>query len=122
MTRKEYGTDGNVYQLSISNGKEFSTCGDAVSREAAIIALTDLSDSYADKGKEYHPHIDFVIDTIKSLPSVQPTRSKGKWIVYKAANTGEILSSQCDQCGYEVFRMPKFNFCPNCGTEMKGGE
>lgn len=59
---------------------------------------------------------------VKEEPSVQPEKPKGKWIVYKAANTGEILSSKCDQCGYEVFRTPKFNFCPNCGADMRGGE
>ena len=95
----------------------FIPCEDAVSREAALIALTDLSDSYADKGKEYHPHIDFVIDTIKSLPSVQPERARGEWINERWIGTN-LVGVTCSNCMVIDSRFS--DFCPNCGAKMEG--
>ena len=45
---------------------------DLISRQAAIDALNDVSKHYTDKGREWHPHVNFMIDAIKELPSAQP--------------------------------------------------
>lgn len=45
---------------------------DLISRQAAIDALNDVSEHYTDKGREWHPHVDFMVDAIKELPSAQP--------------------------------------------------
>lgn len=51
-----------------------------ISLQAAIDALNDMSKNYEKNGKrEYHPHIDFVIDVITMLPSVS-TEKTGRWI------------------------------------------
>ena len=45
---------------------------DLISRQAAIEARNDVSKHYTDKGREWHPHVNFMIDAIKELPSAQP--------------------------------------------------
>lgn len=57
-------------------------------------------------------------EMLRDLPSIQPERMKGEWI--HQAKFGRV---ECDQCG-KVFRnafVPK-NFCPNCGSDMRGEE
>ena len=109
---------------------------DLISRQAAIDAL--------------HMHLMYRMGTdsnkkrldewINNLPSVQPERKKGKWIedaetFYKAVNDkgggvdaatpyfteDYIACSEClalfsaiDNC------TESFNFCPNCGADMRG--
>lgn len=44
---------------------------DLISRHAAIDALKDVSEHYTDKGREWHPHVDFMVEAIQDLPSAQ---------------------------------------------------
>ena len=50
---------------------------DMIDRQAAIDALNEVSEHYTEKGREWHPHVDFMIDAIKDLPPVQPEQ---RWI------------------------------------------
>ena len=67
-----------------------------------------------------------VIASVETLPSAQPERKKGKWI-----DDGTELGFCCADCGItwdeylegdlidvRMRRIP--NFCPNCGSYMKG--
>lgn len=49
---------------------------DLISRKKAIAVLNDVSEHYTDEGREWHPHVDFMVEAIKELPS-EPTH---KWI------------------------------------------
>ena len=61
------------------------------------------------------------------ISSAQPDRKKGKWIIRNVEDwmgrpTGKHFC-KCDQCGEEEilsFRRRPFDFCPNCGADMKG--
>ena len=59
---------------------------------------------------------------IKALPSTQPEREKGKWIV----NETLINCSVCKHSAWSRHAFDDivrgFNFCPNCGKPMKRGE
>lgn len=53
---------------------------------------------------------------------IEPERKKGKWII-----KGEYID--CSVCGHEKWsRVPyenlvkRFNFCPNCGADMRGDQ
>lgn len=45
---------------------------DLISRQAAIDALKEVSEHYTDKGREWHPHVDFMVQAIEELPTAEP--------------------------------------------------
>lgn len=49
---------------------------DLISRRAAIEALNEVSEHYTGGGREWHPHVDFMIRAIEDLPSAQPEQNK----------------------------------------------
>ena len=64
--------------------------------------------------------------------SAQPERKKGKWIPHNEKTReyiGTVLVNVeyeywlCDSCGYRVNNgQPLYNFCPNCGVDMRGND
>ena len=59
---------------------------------------------------------------IRSMPTIEPERKKGKWILDNSRLRGNRYT--CDQCGYETDTSwnPPGHFCPNCGADMRGEE
>jgi len=63
-------------------------------------------------------------EALKQLPSAQPERKKGKWIVDALANN----IWHCSECGTDAPVEPtggteyKSNYCPYCGLDMRGEE
>lgn len=64
----------------------------------------------------------FLIDAIEKvmmLPTAQP--KTGKWI----KNYSVIRCSECKRSSWSLSfedLVRSFNYCPNCGAKMKGGE
>ena len=90
---------------------------DLISRQAAI----RVASGYC------HPAN--IAQELAKLPSAQPERDKGKWI-YGEDKYG-IDGYHCDKCGFFVpwnyahtfiNYIKDYNFCPNCGAEMKEGQ
>lgn len=88
---------------------EQQLCEDCVSRKAVMFEI-DESYNIVDLEKR-----------IKDLPSVQPTRPKGKWIPYYD-RWGDVITNvshfKCSVCG--EYDYDKDKFCPNCGADMRG--
>lgn len=67
-----------------------------------------------------------LIADICALPSVQPQRPKGKWIVlreeyeFMGGIINEPRGCECSNCNKVVGF--KSNFCPNCGADMRKSE
>ena len=66
-----------------------------------------------------------IINAIKNSTPVVLTdiseKEKGEWI--KKGFSSEFHSEiyQCSKCNYELFSLgAPLNFCPNCGTDMRG--
>lgn len=60
---------------------------------------------------------------IKSLPSAQPERKRGKWEIIMAADGfGEPYpcGCSCSECGFQ--NVVEDNYCPNCGSYNGGGD
>ena len=84
---------------------------DTISRQAAISHVDDVP--YI----KDHPNVGLLWKAwIESLPSAQPERKKGKWIV---SHIPDSMLWECNQCGFDC-GAHSFNFCPNCGADMRG--
>mgnify|MGYP007115372865 CR=1 FL=1 len=94
-------------------------CEDCISREEVISEI----DRYIDKAQSTGTRDDFISFqelVVKQLPSVTPTRTKGKWIQTKDECDGVNFydfSFECTKCGKE--QSFKSNYCPNCGAYMR---
>lgn len=92
--------------------KEQEPCEDCVSRKS-------LLDNY--NGVEtpvgYRKVVDF--EVIKNMPSVTPTRKKGKWIKHKDYYDCSLCSclAPCTETA-DSFIWKLSNYCPDCGAEM----
>ena len=101
---------------SDSNEIKVTNCNykDTIYRQAAIDAVSDCG---------------ICIQRIVDLPSAQPERPKGKWMPHREIcreYIGTVLVNVdydywlCDTCGYRVKKgQPTYNFCPNCGADMR---
>ena len=92
---------------------------DLISRQAAIDAILHNQKVYSNNfgddpiDKYTIAIIDNDAQTIAQLSSAQPMRKKGKWLK-------DDRKWMCSECG-ELVIDDDHNFCPNCGTDMRGG-
>ena len=94
--------------------KRLDTDSDTISRQAAIEAVMECYDN--DELFEVYE------EKLRELPPAQPERIKGRWISADAIFGGEPF--YCSECGENtrdtVMGKPRWNFCPNCGADMRG--
>ena len=107
---------------------------DAISREEALKETDYLTDDYGDM------HEIVYVDRLIKLPSVQPSeceecgkkanaiakysydygkqdgKRNGHWIDDK-----NLVARRCSQCDWWYRDWTRYKFCPNCGTDMRGG-
>ena len=99
---------------------------DLIDRQAAIKVMTSvlwhLPNEWYRNLNEYEFSKGLAELGLNSVPSVQPERKTGKWILKE-------LKWACDQCGCRIRRAKPFSgnmwnyyYCPNCGAKMKEGE
>ena len=106
---------------------------DLISRQMAIKAFDDgkFDIGYCTEyGVGYNDGLDYAIDKLSVLPSVQ--RKRGKWI--KMSDADGIYFA-CSICGENIPRISHFdpqfdlfprlesidktNYCPNCGADLR---
>lgn len=85
-------------------------CGDTVSREAVKKLHCDIcmDNNICYRNKENCEDLKL----FDKLPSVQPERQKGEWIIL------DVYDCSICHCKSSILS----NFCPNCGADMRGGE
>jgi len=61
----------------------------------------------------------YLVDELCKIPAadVRPVR-RGKWGKYVGEN-GVTSACRCSLCGFEDNRFSVFNYCPNCGADMR---
>ena len=61
-----------------------------------------------------------LMDIIKRQPTIEPERN-GKWLLVEYPDG--YYHAVCSECGQwadeDVYLKGKWNFCPNCGAEMR---
>ena len=96
---------------------------DLISRQAAIDAIKELCRHYTPTKSVDHPHMNFVIEELENLPSTQPERKKGEWIMTDFPDEQTYKCSACGEIWTFIDGTPEENgafFCPNCGADMRG--
>jgi len=96
---------------------------DTISRQAAIDAIfSEPLYKSGMKKRDADVVVPAIYEKIKSLPSAQPERKKGRWIVivkgckltsYKCSECGRYIA---DDTGYDVKK--DYPFC-HCGADMR---
>ena len=65
---------------------------------------------------------DVIEGALLELPSAQPERKKGKWIEKEDPYGFFNSIPVCSECGCTTKMRERYNFCPNCGADMRGEE
>ena len=115
--------EGALRELPSAQPNLQPTCNqlatDCISRAAAIDAHCELCEDRGRCNGDICPDV----EVFRLLPSAQPERKKGKWILEcDAEGEGDNLY-RCPECGcnYSCQEYDIPNFCPNCGS-YNGGE
>lgn len=93
----------------------------------AIGALLDMASDYADLDECKEETITMCARELRKLPTIDPEslRPKGEWIGSADGYAdGELVYDmwECSECGYDADGAddkPEWNFCPNCGADMR---
>ena len=89
-----------------------------IERQAAIDAIHNLYAIHGSEGSWIDQKDAF--KALNSLPSAQPEPHEGEWERVSAQRYFMSASYfyRCSACGVNNVR--NTNYCPNCGTKMKG--
>ena len=81
--------------------------------------INELNNSHYPGSPYIDAGISIAIGKVCDAPTIEPERKKGKWEIYVISMfDGE--GCRCSECGFEG--APYWDFCPNCGSPMDGGE
>ena len=59
-----------------------------------------------------------IMNEVNSAPTIEPDRKKGKWNTDKESPE-YATCSVCGHCDWDCTESEYFNFCPNCGADMR---
>ena len=95
--------------LPPANNSEIPNSSDTISRQAALVAVKDalMAWSYMPEWRD-----EKILEAIAELPPAQPKRIRGRW----------TRDNACSECGCQPWfsgDIHNYNFCPNCGADMR---
>ena len=72
--------------------------------------------------ESYMAGMDFVLNKIDDAPTIEPERKKGKWHTRIYSKVEMMVCSECQsEFSYDAETgVSDYNFCPNCGADMRG--
>lgn len=104
----------------VSTGYNLQPVEDAISK-AYLEQEIEKRIKTAEKDKPFYWQVwnnalDKVVELIENAPSVIPQPKEGEWI---SKHNGYWT---CSECGLSFRFYAKGNYCPNCGSKMKGAD
>ena len=51
----------------------------------------------------------------------KPEQKQGKWI-YPNVPAQYVDGQECSECGFSLYGVREYKYCPNCGAKMCGGD
>lgn len=91
---------------------------DLIRKRDAITSMSDLICNLHGKV----PVFNEVYHAIDDIPPVDPEPNSGYWIydTERVARNGGIYTQyHCSECDFQIIGS-LFNYCPNCGADMRG--
>lgn len=91
-------------------------CEDCVNREAVAEMLNEMPMKITETWMDFYRK---ALNSLNKLPSVTPTRPKGKWKrispagIYECTNCNQVIMTSDIDC---------YKFCHGCGVRMEGKE
>lgn len=65
-----------------------------------------------------------IANVVKYFPTIEPQRMRGKWInegIYGEGHSQCSIRCSNPLCNFHYFGyLDDYNFCPNCGADMRG--
>ena len=101
---------------------EQPTAEDCVSRKDVIDIVNRQCVNFQDGTEIWRSYVndtvEEIVDRVRELPSVSPTRQHGIWTTKSCS-----MNMICSCCGKETWYSGRndYNFCPNCGADMREG-
>ena len=91
---------------------------DLISRQAAVGAVNKCNVKEVTPAYMLVDKAETMIE-LMMLPSVEPERKTGEWLVTESIQDGQItwLNYKCSKCGHHRDR--KMNYCEVCGAKME---
>ena len=105
---------------NFSTAEEVEPCKDAISKQWLIDNIEKGEEVY---GGVFDTDSDSVKNFINVAPSVTVEPKRGEWIK-RTRNTliAQVNFAYCSECGQPIMHehtRPLWNFCPNCGADMR---
>ena len=127
-----------MLEFLVSTMKKVKRVSDLISRQAVIDSfeayaemlriVLDNTDIVGNERKKFAWGLELIesfISDMKELPSAEPERKKGKWIKIEPQKKGKWMEikyafrHKCSNCEWINNADSGYNFCPNCGADMK---
>ena len=102
-----------------------NTCGDAISRQAAIEAIEALQRPIMREESNYYQFkfsgMSEAREAVVNLPSVTPQQRTGRWIQKEEEGDAEpFIIWECSECHcVDEDGKPSYKYCPQCGARME---
>lgn len=127
-------TDVNLPSTQLAQDLH-SACTDTISRQAALDVIRKYDFFFPQYAERFVTELrdamkSDLVNDIKTLPSAQPQRMRGRWLDKKViddrkdAKIQQWQQARCSIC-YKWHTVPymyyfsNYNFCPNCGADMR---
>ena len=89
---------------------------DLISRQDTLDAIQKRADEIDSVYSAFWEGLKIAQDIVEKVPSAEPERKKGYWIVKDEDWRKQLEWDECSECGFATTK--QYNFCPNCGADM----